>query len=68
MLVSVQKDSKESNERCITRFNKLVQASRKLLVLRSRRYHGRKPAKWKVRKAAIMREHYRGLKNKTRFY
>ena len=42
MKVTVIKNKKESNERCITRFNKLVQASRKLFALRSKRFHTKK--------------------------
>lgn len=68
MKVTVIKNEKESNERCITRFNKLVQASRKLFLLRANRFHHKKLTKGKVRKGAIMREKYRGLREKSKFY
>ncbi len=68
MKVIVWKSDKESNERCITRFNKKVQASRKLLLLRSKRYHSKSDTKGQTRAAAIMRSHYRKLKEKNRFY
>ncbi|MBD3330828.1 hypothetical protein GF354_04850 [Candidatus Peregrinibacteria bacterium] len=68
MIVTVWKNEKESNERCITRFNKRVQASRKMLLLRSTRYNTKKPTKSKVRTAAIMRSKYRALKERSKFY
>jgi hypothetical protein len=68
MRVTVFKNEKESNERCITRFNKLVQASRKLVGLRSKRYHSQKPRKWQVRAGAVMRSYYRAIREKTKFH
>jgi len=68
MQVTIWKNEKESNERCITRFNKKVQASRKLLLLRGKRYHSQKKTRRQVRAGAIMRTYYRGLKEKNRFY
>ena len=68
MKVTVWKNDKESTERCITRFNKKVQASRKLVELRSKRYNQRKPRKRRVRAAAVMRENYRTQREKNKFY
>jgi len=68
MHISVWRNDKESNERLIIRFNKRVQASRKVLQVRSTRYNKRKPTKRQVRQGAIMREFYRNKRAKTRFY
>jgi len=68
MRVTIWKNDKESNERCITRFNKKVQASRKLLKLRSERFHNKKDTKRQQRASAIMRDKYRAIREKNRFY
>jgi hypothetical protein len=67
MKVVIKKNSKESNERCISRFTKLVQASRKVLRLKSSRYHSRKATKRQVRAGAVVRERYRAKRRKTAF-
>lgn len=68
MRVTIWRDEKESNERAIARFNKKVQASRKLLKVRNERYWSRPLKKRQVRKAAIMREFHRSQKEKSKFY
>ena len=68
MRVTIWKNEKESNERAITRFTKKVSASRKLLKIRTERYHSRPKAKRKIRAAAVMRDHYRSLREKNKFY
>ena len=68
MKVVVVKNKKESNERLISRFNKKVQGSRKILKVRSDRYHSKKDTKRLTRASAIMREHYRSIREKNRFY
>ncbi len=68
MQVVVWKNEKESNERLIARFNKKVQASRKILKVRSERYHEKPNTKNQQREAAIMREYHRARKEKNRFY
>ena len=68
MKVTVWKNDKESMERCITRFNKKVQGSRKLLKLKGERYFSKSPTKRYVRQAAIMREQYRAKNERTKFY
>jgi len=68
MHVTVWRNEKESNERLITRFNKKVQASRKILKVRTGRYHKKADTKRQVRQSAIMREFYRKKREKSRFY
>lgn len=68
MQVHITKTEKESNERCITRFNKAVQASRKVPRIRSARYHKSDPTKRQARAAAVMREFHRARKSKNKFY
>lgn len=68
MKVTIWKSDKESNERAITRFNKKVQGSRKLLQIREKRYHKRKPTRRHSRAAAMMRDFYRAKREKSKFY
>lgn len=68
MKVTVWKSDKESNERAISRFNKKVQGSRKLLEVRAKRYHNRPENKRHARTAAIMRDFYRAKREKSKFY
>ena len=68
MKVYVSKNKGESNERLISRFNKKVQGSRKILKIRSDRYHKKDDTRRKQRASAIMRDHYRALREKNRFY
>jgi len=68
MKVIVFKDSKESNERLITRFNKAVQKSRKIPQIRNTRYNKKSPTKRLIRASAIMREMYRAKREKNKFY
>lgn len=68
MKVTIWKTDNESNERCITRFNKKVQGSRKILKVRSDRYHKKDDTKRHSRASAIMRDHYRAKREKTKFY
>jgi hypothetical protein len=68
MKVTIWKNDKESNERAITRFNKRVQASRKLLLIRKKRYHASDPTRRFERCSAIIRSRYRAVREKTRFY
>ena len=68
MPVRVQKQEGESTERCITRFNKKVQAARFVSMLKYNRYHKKKLSGRQIRKAAVMREMYRGKAAKQKFY
>jgi len=68
MKVTVWKNDKESNERVITRFTKMVQKSRKVMDIRRSRYHTKKLTKGQTRAGAIMRDFYRKKREKSRFY
>lgn len=68
MKVTIWKNDKESNERAITRFNRKVQASRKLLKVKAERYHTKEPSKRFVRAAAVIRDRYRKANEKNKFY
>jgi hypothetical protein len=68
MIVVVHKKDGESNERCITRFNKRVQASRKIMKVRKERYNAKAPTRRQVRAGAVMRDFYRAKKAKKSFY
>ena len=68
MKVVVVKKNKESNERMVSRFTKLVNSSRKLMTIRDRRYFKKEAPQGKVRAAAIAREKYRAVRNKQRFH
>jgi len=52
----------------IQRFNKKIQQSRMVQMVRDKRYYARKKNKRKIRKAALMREYYRRLKEQMKFY
>ena len=68
MAIRVYRNPKESLDRLISRFNKKVQASRVILEVKSRRYWKKPVTKRVARKAAIMREYYRGLRDKMQYY
>ena len=68
MKVHVIKNEKESNERCISRFNKKVQASRKIFEIKKKRYHKKSATKTQTRASAVMRDKYRAAKEKNKFY
>ncbi len=68
MPIKVVKTEGESTERCITRFNKKVQAARVLSLLKMKRYHKKKSTRRQTRTAAVMREMYRGKAAKAKFY
>ena len=68
MSITLYKNPKESVDRLISRFNKKVQASRILLMVKERRYRRKKPSKRHERTAAMMRTHYRQQKEKMKFY
>ncbi len=68
MAVKVYRNQKESLDRLISRFNKKVQASRVLMEVKGRRYHKKPPTKRLIRQAAMMRTHYRNLRDKMQYY
>lgn len=68
MAVRVTKNSKESVDRLISRFNKKVQGSRVILEVKNRRYRKKPLTKRLVRQAAVMRDHYRAKRDKMQYY
>ncbi|MCC7432353.1 30S ribosomal protein S21 [Candidatus Peregrinibacteria bacterium] len=68
MAIKVVRNPKESVDRLIARFNKKVQSSRVIVKLKARRYFKRPLRKREVRAAAIMRQHYRSVRDKMKFY
>jgi len=68
MAITVRRNPKESSDRLIARFNKKVQASRTLLIAKAHRYFKRPLRKREIRARAIMREHFRSLREKMKFY
>ena len=68
MAIKVIRNSKESADRLISRFNKKIQGSRILLLVRSNRYFKKKPNKRHSRMAAIMRDFHRKQREKMKYY
>ncbi len=68
MKIVVKKSEGESNERLLTRFNKIVKASKKIEYVKNNKFHVPAPKKRYIRAAAVMREFYRKKKEKSRFY
>jgi len=66
-MINLKKNPKESNEKFIGRFQKKVQASRTLLAAKERMYYKKPMKKGAIRKRAIMREHYRALREKQKY-
>jgi ribosomal protein S21 len=66
--VHVKRDPKESFERMLSRFKKLLQRSHKLNTAKDQTKFTKKPTKRYIRQAAIMREYYRAEKAKRMFY
>jgi ribosomal protein S21 len=68
MGIKVYRNSKESADRLISRFNKKMQASRILLQVKENRYYKKKPNKRYLRQAAIMRDFHRSQREKMKYY
>lgn len=68
MPVRVVKDDNESTERCITRFNKKVQAAPFVSDVKKKRYFKKKSTKRQVRIGAIIREQYRAKAQRAKHY
>jgi len=66
--VMVMRNAKESSDRLVARFNKRVQAARILPAAKERRYWKRPFRKTEIRARAIMRDYFRSLKEKMRYY
>ena len=66
-MIHLKKTSKESNEKLIHRFQKKVQGSR-IIIMAKERMHYKKPLKKRqFRARAIMREHYREVREKQKY-
>lgn len=66
--IHVKRDPKESFERMLSRFKKLLQRSHKLQEAKDKSRFAKKPTKRYVRQAAIMRDYYRSERAKRQFY
>lgn len=66
-MIYLKKGPKESNEKLISRFQKKVQGSRIVLLAKARKYFKKPVKKSGIRKRAIMREHYRALREKQKY-
>jgi len=66
-MIHLKKQPKESNEKLISRFQKKVQGSRIILLAKSKMYYKKPLKKGNIRKRAIMREHYRALREKQKY-
>jgi ribosomal protein S21 len=66
-MIHLKKSSKESNEKLISRFQKKVQGSRILLQAKARMYYKKPMKDSEIRRRAIMREHYRALREKQKY-
>lgn len=66
-MIYLKKSPKESNEKFVSRFQKKVQGSR-ILTVAKERMHFKKPVKkGRIRAKAMMREHYRTLREKQKY-
>lgn len=66
-MIYLKKNSKESNEKLVSRFQKKVQGSRIILLAKERMYYKKPIKKKKIRARAIMREHYRAVREKQKY-
>ncbi|PJC36928.1 30S ribosomal protein S21 [Candidatus Peregrinibacteria bacterium CG_4_9_14_0_2_um_filter_53_11] len=66
-MIVLYRDPKESNEKLISRFQKKVQGKRILSIAKERMYFKKPSTKRYVRNAAMMREHYRDLREKKKY-
>jgi len=68
MFVHVTRDPRESFERMLSRFKKLLQRSHKLNDYREKQHFVKDKTKTRVRAEAIKREEYREKRRKEKFY
>ncbi len=66
-MFTLKKNPKESNEKLISRFQKKVQKSRIVILSKERMYFKKPVKKGSIRKRAIMREHYRSVREKQKY-
>jgi ribosomal protein S21 len=67
-LIYVNRDPKESFERMLSRFKKLLQRTHKIQEAKEKSRFKKAPTKRYIRQAAIKREFYRAEKAKRLFY
>ena len=67
-MIRVKRNEKESVDRMLSRFNKLVQSSRVILEVKNKRYFKKDQTRRVSRKAAVMREFHRDRRNKMQYY
>lgn len=67
-MITVWKNSKESFERFMSRFDHAVQRSRVVRVLREKRYRKKEATRRVRREAALKRTEYRSRREKMKFY
>lgn len=65
--IHVIKNPKESNEKLIARFQKKVQGSRIVIEAKEHLTYKKPLKKKEIRAHAIMREHYRSLREKQKY-
>lgn len=68
MPITVIRNPKESSERVIAKFHKVMQKSRVVLEVRKTRYRDKKPTRRIMRRRAMMRDFYRAKREKTKYY
>lgn len=68
MPIVVKRNPKESSERVLGKFNKIIQKSRVVMEARNSRYRKAKPTKRLIKQKALMREMYRAKREKAKFY
>jgi ribosomal protein S21 len=66
--IYVKRDPKESFERMLSRFKKLLQKTHKINEVKAKSRFSKKPTKREERRSAIMREHYRNERRRKQFY
>ena len=66
-MIYLKKNVKESNEKLIGRFQKKVQGSRVIPLSKERMYYKKPLKKRHIRMRAIMREHYRAVREKQKY-
>jgi ribosomal protein S21 len=67
-MITVWKNSKESFERFMSRFDQGVQRSRLVRVLREKRYRKKDLTKRQRRERALKRDEYRAKREKMKYY
>ena len=66
-MIHLKRNPKESNEKFTQRFQKKVQGSRIITMVKERMYFKKPLKKGQIRKKAVMREHYRAIREKQKY-